>query len=287
MKFNFKIIVAAVAIAASSAANAAVDLFPTGNSSLSFIALDSNAPISIFVDLNYNLNDFLPTSSVNTPNTTISWNFNNNSLTVNGVAQTGNFAWSNPFATFASAATGPVSWAVIAGDTASPRRFITTGTPVSQAQLDAQTLSLSSNMGLVNTLYSANSFIGTHTTVGVDAGASTATSGLPYVGTAGSFGTLGQWAGTNLQWTAFAAAGASNQFSFINVQPRSAGSILPTVTTYGLPNVDNVLSPGPYSTFSYDAGVLTWTTPVPEPSTYAMLLAGFAALGFMVRRRRS
>jgi hypothetical protein len=31
---------------------------------------------------------------------------------------------------------------------------------------------------------------------------------------------------------------------------------------------------------------LTFTTPVPEPSTYAMLLAGLAAVGFVARRRR-
>lgn len=32
---------------------------------------------------------------------------------------------------------------------------------------------------------------------------------------------------------------------------------------------------------------LSFTTPVPEPSTYALLLAGIAAVGFVARRRRS
>jgi len=32
-------------------------------------------------------------------------------------------------------------------------------------------------------------------------------------------------------------------------------------------------------------GVVTVTAPVPEPETYAMLLAGFAAMGWLRRRK--
>jgi hypothetical protein len=43
----------------------------------------------------------------------------------------------------------------------------------------------------------------------------------------------------------------------------------------------------PYAgTFSYDAGVLTYSVAaVPEPSEYALLLAGLGMIGFMAPRR--
>jgi hypothetical protein len=285
MKFNLKTIVAAVALAASTAAVAQSSLTPmsTQNGSLTFLGLDSSASISILVDLNYNLNDFLPTSAVNNPGTTIVWNFNTNTLTVNGTAQQGTFAWSNPFATF-SASANNVQWAVISGDSQTGQRYTTTGNPT-QSQLNALTLQSASNMSIVNNLYAANAPLGTHVG-GNTAGASVATSGTAYVG-GNNFGTAGRWGGNNLAWTAFATEGATNRFQFINVQPRPApNNLQPTITTFGLPNVDHLVATGPVSTFTYDDGVLTWATPVPEPSTYAMMLAGLAAVGFMTRRRK-
>lgn len=289
MKFKLKVMVAAVAFAAAGTASAALDLLSSQNGSLVFVGLDSvGSPISTFIDLNYNLNQFLPTSVINTPNTTIQWNFRTNSLSLNGVAQAGTFAWSDPFASFAATAQNTdVRWAVISGDSVSGQRYITTGNPT-QGQLNLLTLSLASGMAGVNNLYAANSALpgpgSTLNAMGVDAGAATATSGNPYVGGT-LFGTEGRWI-SNLPWTSFANAGASNNFQFINVFPRTPGSIFPTTTTYGLPDVDNVVPTGLVAQFSYDDGVLTWTTPVPEPSTYAMLFAGLAGLGFMVRRRR-
>lgn len=41
------------------------------------------------------------------------------------------------------------------------------------------------------------------------------------------------------------------------------------------------------STASFNGSTVTITTAVPEPSTYAMLFAGLAAVGFMARRRKA
>jgi hypothetical protein len=56
-------------------------------------------------------------------------------------------------------------------------------------------------------------------------------------------------------------------------------------------NAQLPLSPGetlrPYFNLS-SAGVLTYTVAsVPEPETYAMLLAGLGMMGFVARRRKS
>lgn len=51
-------------------------------------------------------------------------------------------------------------------------------------------------------------------------------------------------------------------------------------------NNDGVIGAGEFSKFSLtDAGALTFTSPVPEAETWAMMLAGLGLLGAMVRRR--
>jgi hypothetical protein len=75
-----------------------------------------------------------------------------------------------------------------------------------------------------------------------------------------------------------------------------SGTLIPPSTGPGdyLP-VSGVLDSGHYSLKisgtgeGSSGGMYTWTMlaqPVPEPETYAMMLAGFGAIGFMARRRK-
>lgn len=276
MSLRIKLMAAAVAMAASAGASADMSTIASGNSSLAFIALDSvGSPISVMMDLRYTLDQFLP-SLATTNAGSIQWNFNTNSLLVNGVAQSGNFSWSDNLASFnANAQVGETKWAVIAGDSlstassTSPIRYLSTST-AALSTVDNQTLANLANFTGQNLLYTANNLVQTD---GVVDG-STATSGQAYVGQ--TFGTAGTWGNrTTGSWSAYANVGASQNFYSLFGTPAVGAPTLATVSQYA-------------GTFSYDAGVLTYAVAaVPEPESFAMLLAGLGMIGAIARRRKN
>jgi hypothetical protein len=276
-------IVAAVALAATGAANAALNDFTTGNGSLAFIAYDNvtagaNPAVgSVFVDLGFELNAFDPSLAGNVAglNNKIVWNFATNTITLNGSTVAANNDFS-AFSSFIAANGADAKWGVIAGDSISiPQRILATGTPTA-AQLASENSSATAGSLLVQHLFANSGVSGA-----VDNGSYFANSAadVSYVANGANFGTNWQ---NKLKWQTTSANSQTNftlalgDGSEVTVGESPLGS-----DTTGLLNQRG--------TFTLDASAktLTWATAVavPEPSTYALALIGLTAVGVMTRRR--
>jgi hypothetical protein len=258
-KHMMKKTLAVAAIAAmtmsAGAANAAMSNGASGDSSLILTLLDNTNNISATFDLGLNYST-LPTAASQV------WN----------LAATGNYAaaWTSFLGT--AALTGS-KWAVYAADNvgsgAGGRGLITTyasGTTMAQNQLQT---GMTNFDGYIN----ANNPLGTHPAA--LNGASSAISGAAFAESA-AYGTTSK---INNQGSLIVMKGLDQsmdvvKLAFVGTNNGASASFTMLGNAYG------------NSTFNMTSnGVLSYTAPVPEADTWALLLAGIGMMGFMVRRR--
>lgn len=262
-----------------------------GNGSVVFLALNVTDGFALTVDLGLQMSAFTNSTNLTSGLTgPITWDFSTNTT---NAPVTGTNAWSDAYAEFKTlqeSATGSFMWAVVAGDQATGanvtatnvipgRGFLATGNPTEAQMQDARTSGPTGNaLGNLANWMAANNNLGSHRTAGVDNGANINT---PANGAAWTNDLMKSNFNGNLTWSYLIANGMSSAFQW---QQQLAAN--PIVNQFGSPTTIDSLSPAPIQ-FSFDIATNQLVlAPIPEPGTYAMLLAGLAAVGFAVRRRR-
>lgn len=298
-------IVAAVALAATGMANASVSLFTgpnnttNGDSSLILVNLDSTGEQtqSLTTDLGFNLSQFAIGSNFSKANQTIVWNFNTNTITVNGSALTGvTNNWTAQRNIFlANSDASESQWAIVAGSQKSntPNRYLASGTPTADnftdqtgantanfVQTNAPLLGSLGNKGTITSADNGNYAAGS--------------SDASYVGTAYGPTDLATGYRNSIKWNTWSENGASTNLVQLSPVP-SIGeayvgdSSLYTVDPGYVLDASNTLNGNATFVYDADAGTLTYKTAtitaVPEPESYALALIGLAAVGAFARRR--
>jgi len=284
MNFKLNALVAAALMAAAAPSFAVMSDAMSGNGellvNLRFYTGSNDSggdDISAVFDLGVSMNDFLANNGVAGYSQT--W-----SLTSANYGT----AWNNVMA-FAGANTAAIEYNVIALDstnnnTAGGSRYLTTADVESFPALTNQNLNGFQNMdGYVT----ANNSRGTHATAAN--GASTATSndtGNVYFGNAFGLPDGDTWATKTTADTTKTLATAQN-FWFLTTSSTST-TAQATKSAFGVDlNGNGSIGTGEFGEWSVNmaAGTVTFANPVPEASTYGMMLAGLGLVGFMARRR--
>ncbi len=285
MNFKLNALVAAALMAAAAPSYALMADATSGNGELlvnfRFYTGSNDSPgatgpddISALFDLGVTMDSFLSNNGVAGYSKT--W-----SLTTTNYGT----AWTDLLA-FAGASTAMIEFNVIALDNiviTSPggSRYLTTADVATYPTLADTSLN---NFQKMNSYVTSNNTRGTHGTQ-VD-GASTATTAdaqNTYFGKVdGGLVDGDQWANNSATDTTKTLATAQN-FWFL----QTSGTGFAVKTPFGVDlNGNGSIGTGEFGEWSVNlaAGTITYANPVPEASTYGMMLAGLGLVGFMARR---
>ncbi len=283
MKFNLKALAVAVGLAlVAGSASAAIRLpGDTGlnGSELFAVVYDTESKASFMKDLGLELQNFLPTpagTGVTAPGTNIPFNLTADSNWASFLALTDG----SPTLRFMVAAADTTG-----GSAPNGQRFMATGAANPFSNLQNQQISGNLAAAAVKFL-GDNQNRGTHSSATPVAanGSSVTTDDLAI-----NFGKPGTmtptWNGVTGNMTG--ALGDSLNFYFITRSSSASPSLKPGGDQY-----DNLAGPFTW-TFSQAAGggayALTYAAPIPipEPETWALMLAGMAIVGSIARRRQA
>jgi PEP-CTERM motif len=266
MGFKLQTLLAALALTVATApAQAAFNNNFSGNGSLFLTVLDNTNNISALFDLGYENQTF------------------NSGLVADALANGGTYTWNLAAGDYASAwstfwatavNSSSLQWGVMSADntggSAGARNLITT---YNSGVKFVSTTQMQSTLTNFDAYLNANATLGNHASVAN--GASTATAGAAFAEDSKAYGTTGRINATGYDTTATLGTTMTLRQVFQGASAAAA------VTESTLSNAN-----GNFGMNLSSAGVLTFTAPVPEADTNAMLMVGLGMIGFMARRRK-